>query len=88
VLEKKHLEWREKVRAFALEKIAPNAVALDLEQRFPTEYQKPLAEAGLMSMIIPEKYGGQPVDTISYSIAVEELSRVCGSVNPKESSSP
>jgi len=79
VLEKKHLEFRERMRALALEKFAPGAVTLDAEQRFPTEYLPILAEEGLMSMLIPEKYGGQPVDTISYSIAVEELSRVCGS---------
>ncbi|MCK4573292.1 MAG: acyl-CoA dehydrogenase family protein [candidate division Zixibacteria bacterium] len=79
MLEKKHHEYRERIRAFALEKIEPQAVTLDLEQRFPTEYLKPLADEGLMSMIIPEEYGGKPVDTISYSIAVEELSRVCGS---------
>lgn len=79
MLEKRHLEFREKMRAFALETIEPNAARLDIEQRFPTEYLKPLAEMGLMSMIIPKEYGGQPVDTVSYSIAVEELSRVCGS---------
>ena len=79
MLQKKHIEFREKIRAFALEKIEPIAAALDEEQRFPTEHLKPLAELGLMSMLIPEKYGGQPIDTISYSIAVEELSRVCGS---------
>lgn len=79
MLQKKHHEFREKIRAFALEKIEPFAATLDKEQRFPTEYLKPLAEMGLMSMLIPEKYGGQPIDTICYSIAVEELSRVCGS---------
>lgn len=79
MLEKKHHEYREKIRAFALAKIAPHAAQLDLEQRFPVEYLKPLAEMGLMSMLVPEQYGGQPIDTISYSIAVEELSRVCGS---------
>ncbi len=78
MLEKRHHEWREKIRAFALEKIEPNAAAIDDEQRFPTEYVKPLADMGLMSMIIPEEYGGHQVDTVSYSIAVEELSRVCG----------
>lgn len=79
MLEKKHHEYRERVRAFALDKIAPNAAKLDEEQHFPTEYLKPLAEEGLLSMLIPEEYGGQPIDTISYSIAVEEVSRVCGS---------
>ncbi len=79
MLDKKHHEYREKIRAFVLEQIAPQAAQIDEEQRFPTEYLKPMAAIGLMSMLIPEKYGGQPVDTICYSIAVEELSRVCGS---------
>ncbi|NOY89538.1 MAG: acyl-CoA dehydrogenase [FCB group bacterium] len=79
MLEKKHYEYREKIRAFALEKIEPLAKTLDLEQRFPYEHIKPLTEMGLLSCLIPKKYGGQPVDTISYSIAVEEISRVCGS---------
>lgn len=79
LLKKEHQEFREKIRAFAEEKIAPMAVRLDIEQRFPKEHLKPLAEMGLMGMVVPEKYGGTPTDTVSYSIAVEELSRVCGS---------
>ncbi|MEW5993567.1 MAG: acyl-CoA dehydrogenase family protein, partial [Candidatus Zixiibacteriota bacterium] len=79
MLEKKHHEYREKIRAFAVEQIAPQAAQIDDEQRFPTEYLKPMAEIGLMSMLIPEDYGGQRVDTVCYSIAVEEVSRVCGS---------
>lgn len=79
MLEKKHIEYREKMRAFSLEKIAPLADTLDLEQRFPDEHMKPLTEMGLLSMLVPEEYGGRPTDTICYSIAVEELSRVCGS---------
>jgi butyryl-CoA dehydrogenase len=79
LLKKEHQEFRDKIRAFAEEKIAPQADTLDLEQRFPKEYLKPLAEMGLMGMVVPEEYGGSLVDTISYSIAVEELSRVCGS---------
>ncbi|MFH1686563.1 MAG: acyl-CoA dehydrogenase family protein [bacterium] len=79
MLEKRHIEFRERMRALALEKFAPGAAKLDMEQRFPTEYMATLADEGLMSMLIPEEYGGKPVDTISYSIAVEEVSRVCGS---------
>jgi len=79
LLKKEHLEFREKIRAFAEEKIAPGAAKLDVEQRFPTEYLKLLAGMGLMGMVVPAEYGGSPVDTVSYSIAVEELSRVCGS---------
>lgn len=79
MLEKKHLEYREKIRAFMEETIEPVAAEIDVEQRFPEEHMKPLTEAGLMSMLIPEEYGGRPTDTITYTIAVEEASRVCGS---------
>jgi alkylation response protein AidB-like acyl-CoA dehydrogenase len=79
LVNKENQEFREKIRAFAEEHIAPNAATLDVEQRFPTEYLKPLAEMGLMGMVVPEEYGGSQVSTVCYSIAVEELSRVCGS---------
>ena len=79
MLDKNQLEFREKVRAFALEKIEPVAAVLDEEQRFIDEHIQPMAEMGFLSMLIPEEYGGQPTDTVCYSIAVEELSRVCGS---------
>lgn len=79
MLEQRHHEYREKIRAFALEAIAPGAAQLDREQRFPDEYMKPLTDMGLLSMLIPEKYGGRPTDTVTYTIAVEEVSRVCGS---------
>lgn len=79
MIEKKHEEYREKLRAFALEKIAPVANTLDHEQRFLNEHIGPMTELGVLSCLIPEKYGGRPVDTLSYIIAVEELSRVCGS---------
>jgi len=79
LLEKKHHEYREKIQAFVKESIEPKAAQIDVEQRFPTEQLKPMADIGLMSMLIPEQYGGQPIDTVSYSIAVEEVSRVCGS---------
>jgi len=71
--------YRDQVRAFAQKYLEPKAVELDLEQRFPDEHIKPLTDDGYLSLLIPEKYGGKKVDTISYSIAVEELSRVCGS---------
>jgi len=79
LLDKKHLEYREMIRAFMLDKIEPLAATLDLEQRFPTEHMQPLTEMGLLSALIPEEYGGKPVDTLSYIISVEEASRVCGS---------
>ena len=79
MLEKKHREFREKIRAFCLEKIAPAAATLDDEQRFLAEHMAPLTELGLFGCLIPEKYGGRPTDMLSYIISVEETSRVCGS---------
>ena len=78
-LKKEHLEFREKIKAFAEQHFAPHARELDEQQKFPAERMKLLADEGLMGMVVPEEYGGSPVDTVSYSIAVEELSRVCGS---------
>jgi len=46
---------------------------------YPDELMKKIAEKGLFGMIVPEKYGGLALDTVSYAIAVEETSRVCGS---------
>jgi alkylation response protein AidB-like acyl-CoA dehydrogenase len=79
LLEKKHLEFREKVRNFAERQLKPVAHTLDVEQRFIDDHIEPMAGLGLLSMLIPEEYGGQRVDTICYSIGVEEVSRVCGS---------
>lgn len=79
LLEKKQNEFRDKIMAFAAEHITPNAAQIDRDQRFPIESIKPMAEIGLLGMVVSEEYGGSPVDTVCYSIAVEELSRVCGS---------
>ena len=79
MIEKKHHDFRNEVREFMEGTIKPLAVTLDEEQRFPDEHMKPLTEQGYLSMLIPEKYGGKPTDTVSYSIVVEEASRVCGS---------
>jgi alkylation response protein AidB-like acyl-CoA dehydrogenase len=71
---------RETVRQFALEQIAPVAEELDREQRFPYEIVAGLAELGLMGMTLPEEYGGAGTDTLSYAIAIEELTRIDSSV--------
>jgi short-chain 2-methylacyl-CoA dehydrogenase len=68
------------VREFAEEKVAPVAEELDREHRFPYELVAELAELGLMGMPIPEEYGGGGSDTVSYAIAVEELTRIDSSV--------
>ncbi|MBA2360315.1 MAG: acyl-CoA dehydrogenase family protein [Actinobacteria bacterium] len=71
---------RSTVRDFARERIAPIAEELDREHRFPYDLVRELAELGLMGMTIPEDYGGAGADTVSYALAVEELTRVDSSV--------
>jgi short/branched chain acyl-CoA dehydrogenase len=79
-LDPEHELLRETVRAFAREKVAPVAEELDREQRFPYDIVRELAELGVMGMTIPEEYGGAGADTLSYAIAVEELTRIDSSV--------
>jgi short-chain 2-methylacyl-CoA dehydrogenase len=75
-----HELLRDTVRQFALDRVAPLAEELDREKRFPYELVSELADLGLMGMTIPEGYGGAGTDTVSYAIAVEELTRVDSSV--------
>ncbi len=79
-LSEEHELVRRTVREFALEKIAPVAGKLDREHRFPYELVAELAALGLMGMPIPEEYGGAGADTLSYAIAIEELTRIDSSV--------
>jgi short-chain 2-methylacyl-CoA dehydrogenase len=79
-LEPEHELLRDTVRRFALEKVAPVAEELDRDKRFPYELVAELADLGLMGMTIPEDYGGAGTDTLSYALAVEELTRIDSSV--------
>ena len=71
---------RDMVRSFAEAEVAPSARIRDEEERFDRAlmYDR-LGELGLTGSVFPEEYGGGGADYISYAIAVEELSRVCGS---------
>jgi short-chain 2-methylacyl-CoA dehydrogenase len=71
---------RRTVRDFAESRVAPVAEELDREARFPYELVAELAELGLMGLPIPEEYGGAGGDTVSYAIAIEELTRIDSSV--------
>jgi short/branched chain acyl-CoA dehydrogenase len=71
---------RSTVREFAETRVAPVAEELDRESRFPYELVTEMAELGLMGIPIPEEYGGAGADTVSYAIAVEELTRIDSSV--------
>jgi alkylation response protein AidB-like acyl-CoA dehydrogenase len=79
-LEQEHELVRSTVRDFAQKRVAPVAEELDRQGRFPYELVGELAALGLMGMTIPEEYGGAGADTVSYAIAVEELTRIDSSV--------
>jgi short-chain 2-methylacyl-CoA dehydrogenase len=68
------------VRDFADREIRPVAAELDREKRFPYEIVEQLGGLGLMGIPYPEEYGGGGGDTLSYAVAIEELTRVDSSV--------
>jgi len=70
---------RESVRDFAEREIKPVAQELDEKAIFSYDLTKKMGELGLFGMNLPQKYGGQDLDTLSYIIAVEEIARIDGS---------
>ena len=64
------------VRDFAEKEIAPVANELDREEKFSIDLTEKMGELGLFGITIPEKYGGQNLDYLSYIITVEELARI------------
>ena len=70
---------RDMVREFADNEVAPKAAAIDEEHSFPLETWNQIVELGLPGIPFPEELGGSDSGTLAYVLAVEELSRVCGS---------
>jgi hypothetical protein len=73
-------QLRREVREFAAAEIAPHVMEWDEAQTFPLEVVKKLGRLGYMGSIFPEEYAGAGLGYVDYSIIVEELSRVDGSV--------
>ncbi len=63
---------------FAENEVKPLAQEIDEEERFPEETVKKMAKLGMMGIYFPKKYGGAGADLLSYAMAVEEVSKVCG----------
>lgn len=70
---------RQMVREFARNEVAPLAIEIDENERFPLETFKKMADLNLLGMPFEEQYGGADFDFISYVITLEELARVCAS---------
>ena len=73
-------QLRKSIREFAEGEIAPHVMEWDEVSHFPVEIMPKLAEMGLLGILFPEEYGGAGLGYIEYVIAIEELSRVDGSV--------
>src|SRR3979411_3136586 len=73
-------QLRSAVRSFAEGEIAPHVSEWDEKSEFPHEVVKKLGEMGLLGVIFPEALGGAGMGYVEYVLAIEELSRVDGSV--------
>lgn len=86
-LTEEHLAVQQAARDFAQTELLPGVIERDNEQKFPAEQIKKMGELGFMGMMVDPKYGGGGMDTISYVLAMEEISKidasasVCMSVN-------
>jgi alkylation response protein AidB-like acyl-CoA dehydrogenase len=78
---------RDAARDFAEKELLPGVIERDEKQQFPKEQIKKMGELGFMGMMVDPKYGGGGMDTVSYALAMEEISKVdssasvCMSVN-------
>lgn len=80
-LTEEHLAVRDAARNFAQNVLKPGVIERDREQKVALEELKQLGELGFLGMMVDPKYGGGGMDTISYAIAIEELSKVDASVS-------
>lgn len=86
-LSEEHLAVKEAARDFAQNVLKPGVIERDNAQRFPADEIRQLGELGFMGMMVSPEYGGSGMDTLSYVLAMEELSKVdastsvCVSVN-------
>jgi alkylation response protein AidB-like acyl-CoA dehydrogenase len=75
-LTEEHLMIRDAARDFAQNELLPGVIERDENQKFPSEQVKKMAELGFMGMMVSPDYGGGGMDTVSYVLAMEEISKV------------
>jgi alkylation response protein AidB-like acyl-CoA dehydrogenase len=80
-LTEEQLMIRKAAKDFAVNECLPGVIERDEHQKFPYGQVKKLAELGFMGMMVDEKYGGAGLDTISYVLAMEEISKIDASVS-------
>jgi alkylation response protein AidB-like acyl-CoA dehydrogenase len=80
-LTEEHLMIRQAARDFAHTELKPGVIERDEHQKFPAEQIKKLGELGFLGMMVSPQYGGSGMDAISYSIVMEELSKIDASTS-------
>jgi alkylation response protein AidB-like acyl-CoA dehydrogenase len=80
-LSEEHLMIQQAAKDFAETELLPGVIERDNEQRFPAEQIKKLGELGMMGMMVDPKWGGSGMDTISYVLAMEEISKIDASAS-------
>lgn len=80
-LTEEHLMIRQAARDFAQSELLPGVIERDDKQTFPAEQVKKMGELGFMGMMVDPKYGGSGMDTVSYVLAMEEISKIDASAS-------
>ena len=80
-LSEEHLMIQQAARDFAQNELLPGVIERDEKQIFPAEQIKKMGELGFLGMMVDPKYGGSGLDTISYVLAMEEISKVDASAS-------
>ena len=80
-LTEEQLMVQQAARDFAQNELLPGVINRDENQIFPAEHIKKMGELGFMGMMVDPKYGGSGLDTISYVLAMEEISKVDASAS-------
>src|SRR5882757_11537355 len=80
-LSEEHLMIQKAARDFARSECLPGVIERDEHQKFPKEQVLKLAELGFMGMMVDPAYGGSGMDTVSYVLAMEEISKIDASVS-------
>ena len=75
-LEEEHISVKEAAREFANTRLKEGVIDRDSSMEYPTEFVKEMGEMGFLSMMVNPKYGGSGMDTLSYVIAMEEISKI------------
>jgi alkylation response protein AidB-like acyl-CoA dehydrogenase len=75
-----YVQIRETARRFAEDRVRPRAGELDESEAFPADIYNEMAELGLFGITVPDDYGGAGLDTLSYALVMEELSRGYASI--------